>query len=200
MVEEVNAATEGTSRRNLLRSVGLVTTAVGLVAVGAAPAIGAPRTRKHLGGATASDVSVMQGALALEHEGIAAYKIAGGSGLLSQGVLDVALVFLGHHEGHRDALAKLIAQAGAKPVESKSNDDYIKELNIAALKSQADVIKFAAGLEQGATHAYVGQLSALQDKQTAHLFGQLGADEAVHWALLNSAAGGTVPKPAFLFS
>ncbi|MBV8971698.1 MAG: ferritin-like domain-containing protein [Sphingomonadaceae bacterium] len=195
MIENTDA--KGTSRRSLLQSAGLVSAAVGLVA--AVPAGAAP-VRRHTGGATASDVAVMQGALALEHEGIAAYKIAGGSGLLSPEVLAVALVFLGHHEGHRDALAKLIARSGGKPVEPKSNDEYIKSLNIAALKNQADVIRFAAGLEQGATNAYVGQVAALQDKATAHLFGQLGADEAVHWALLNNAAGGTVPKAAFLFS
>ena len=200
MIDEVKAALGETSRRNLLRRVGVVSTAVGLIAIGGAPAEAAPRARNSSGGATASDVAVMQGALALEHEGIAAYKIAGGSGLLSKDVLDVALIFLGHHEGHRDALAGLIAQSGGKPVEPKSNEAYIRDLNVAALKSQADVIKFAAGLEQGAANAYVGQLAALQDAKIAHLFGQLGADEAVHWALLNNAAGGTVPKTALLFS
>ena len=200
MIVALNGASDETSRRNLLRRVGVVSTAVGLCAIGGAPADAAPRARTSPGGTTASDVAVMQGALALEHEGIAAYQIAGGSGLLSKDVLDVALVFLGHHEGHRDALAGLIAQSGGKPVEPKSNEAYIRDLNVAALKSQADVIKFAAGLEQGAANAYVGQLAALQDAKIAHLFGQLGADEAVHWALLNSAAGGTVPKPAFLFS
>ena len=188
--------TETQSRRALFRTAGIAAAGIGLAAV-ASPLLAKPaKTMHHAGG---SDVSVMQGALALEHEGIAAYRIAGGSGLLSKGVLDVALVFLGHHQGHRDSLAKLIATAGGKPVEPKSDPEYIKDLNIAALKTEADVIKFAAGLEQGAANAYVGQLAALQDHQIAHLFGQLGTDEAVHWAILNNAAGGTIAKAPYLF-
>jgi hypothetical protein len=56
-----------------------------------------------------SDVSIMQGSLAIEHEGIAAYRLAGGSGLLKPGTLKLANLFRGHHEQHRDALAGLIS-------------------------------------------------------------------------------------------
>lgn len=184
-----------TDRRTLIRT-------AAALSGGALVALPAASLAKR-GGASAmaaADVTLMQGALALEHEGIAAYKLAAGSGLLSQGTIAVATVFLGHHEGHRDELAKLIAMVGGKPVEPKSNEEYGKELNLAALKSEADVIRFAAGLEQGAANAYVGQVAALHDPKIAHLFAQLGSDEAVHWALLNSAVGGSVPKPAFLFS
>lgn len=190
-------------RRNILKSIGLIgAAAVGSGMMLADGALAAPARAKSRGGSASagSDVGIMQGALALEHEGIAAYRIAAGSGLLSAGTIAVASVFLGHHEGHRDALAKLIAQAGGNPVQPKTDADYIKELNIAALKSEADVVKFAAGLEQGATNAYVGQVAALRDGKLAHLFAQLGTDEAVHWALLNGAAGGSVPKAAFLFA
>ncbi|MBX9665907.1 ferritin-like domain-containing protein [Novosphingobium sp.] len=186
------------TRRALFRSAGVVAAGIGMAGIATPLLAGAGKTTKK-STTMSSDVSVMQGALALEHEGIAAYRIAGGSGLLSKGVLDVALVFLGHHQGHRDSLAKLIAAAGGKPVEPKTDDEYIKELNIASLKSEGDVIKFAAGLEQGATNAYVGQLAAIKDHQLAHLFGQLGTDEAVHWAILNNAAGGTIQKAAYLF-
>lgn len=190
---------DGTDRRGLLRTAALAGAALGGSALLSDRAMAAP-ARRGGSASAANDVGVMQGALALEHEGIAAYKIAAGSGLLSAGTIAVASVFLGHHEGHRDALAKLIAQAGGKPVEPKSNDDYIRDLNIAALKSEGDVVKFAAGLEQGAANAYVGQVTALRDARLAHLFAQLATDEAVHWALLNGAAGGSVPKTAFLFA
>src|SRR5689334_20018989 len=141
------------SRRRL---VGVASLGVGLIAA-TGEAIARPARSRGPSG----DVAILQGALALEHEGIAAYKIAAGSGLVSKGTIAVASVFLGHHEGHRDALAKLITQAGGKPVEPKTNDDYIRELNIAALKSEGDVVRFATKLEQGAANAYVGQISAL---------------------------------------
>ena len=112
------------TRRALFRSAGVAAAGIGMASIGTPLfAGGAKMARKSA--TTGSDVNVMQGALALEHEGIAAYRIAGGSGLLSKGVLDVALVFLGHHQGHRDSLAKLITMAGGKPVEPKTDAEYI---------------------------------------------------------------------------
>ena len=190
---------QDSDRRSIIKLAAMTSATLAVGGIASSQAIATPHKRRGGSATAGADVSVMQGALALEHEGIAAYKIAAGSGLLSQGTIAVATVFLGHHEGHRDALAKLIAQMGGTPVEPKTNEEYIRALNIAALKSEADVVKFAAGLEQGATNAYVGQIAAIKDHQIARLFAQLGTDEAVHWALLNAAAGGSVPKPAFLF-
>jgi rubrerythrin len=72
-------------------------------------------------------------------------------------------------------------------------------LNLSALKSEGDVIALATKLEQGATNAYAGQVAALQSRQLAHLFTQLCADEAVHWATLNNAMGVPIPAKAYLF-
>lgn len=141
----------------------------------------------------------MQGALALENEGIAAYSIAGGSGLLSAEVLKVALVFLGHHKAHRDSLASLIIKAGGKAADPKSDAEYTRDLDLGSLKSQGDVIALAARLEQGAANAYVGQVAALKDRSLATLFAQLSTDEAVHWAILNNALGNAVPSTPYLF-
>jgi hypothetical protein len=149
--------------------------------------------------AVAGDVSAMQGALALEHEGIAAYRLAGASGLLQPDTLKVAMVFKGHHEQHRDALAALIGKAGGKPVQPRADADYVEELDLKALKRESDVVVLATKLELGAANAYAGQVAALHDPQLAHLFTQLSADEAVHWATLNNAAGTPIPTKAFLF-
>ena len=176
------------SRRSLILGAGLIAASTTVLA--AAPALAAT---------TAGDVQVMQGALALEHEGIAAYRLAGASGLLMPDTLKVALLFKGHHEQHRDALAKLIREAGGKPVEPKPDAHYVKELNLGALKTQTDVVLLATKLELGATNAYAGQVAALHDPQLAHLFTQLSADEAVHWTTLNNAAGTPIPAKAFLF-
>jgi len=146
-----------------------------------------------------NDLDILQVALALEHEGIAAYTIAGGSGLLTPDVLKVALVFLGHHKGHRDSLAALIQKAGGKPVEPKTDAEYTQALDLGSLKSQGDVVALATRLEMGATNAYLGQIAALKDRSLAHLFGQLSTDEAVHWAVLNNALGNAVPAPAYIF-
>ena len=184
-------------RRRFLQTAGFTLGGLGLLAAAGTPALGAGKSKPmaHANG----DVGVLQGALALEHEGIAAYTIAGGSGLLTPDVLKTALVFLGHHKGPRDALADLIRKAGGKPVEPKTNAEYTTELNLGALKSQADVVVLATKLEMGAANAYVGQVAALQDHQLAHLFAQISTDEAVHWAILNNALGAAVPTPPFIF-
>jgi hypothetical protein len=145
------------------------------------------------------DVQIMQGALAGEHVGIAAYRLAGASGLLQPDTLKVAMTFKGHHEQHRDALANLIRKAGGVPVEPKADADYVEALNLGAFKSQTDVVLLATKLEWGAANAYASQVAGLHDPQLAHLFTQLSADEAVHWTTLNNAAGMAVPAKAFLF-
>jgi hypothetical protein len=131
---------ESAPRRSLIIGAGLLAGGLAVTSAGRARAAG-----------PSGDVQVMQGALALEHEGIAAYRLAGASGLLKPDTLKVALIFKGHHEQHRDALAKLIAKAGGKPVEPKADADYVKELDLEALKTQTDVVLLATKLELGAT-------------------------------------------------
>jgi ferritin-like protein len=145
------------------------------------------------------DVGVMQTALSLEHEGIAAYRLAGKSGLLSPGTLKVALIFMGHHEAHRDSLAKLIMQAGGAPVEPKTDAQYVAELKLASLKSEGDVVALATSLERGAASAYIGQVTSLHDPKLAKLFASISADEAIHWTTLNNAAGTPLPTAAYVF-
>ena len=181
------------SRRTFLQQAGALTlgaSAAGLIA--ARPAIAAPPRFR-------SDVGVIQTALALEHEGIAAYRLAGKSGLLSKGTLEVATIFMGHHEAHRDSLAKLVMQAGMKPVEPKSDAQYVAELNLASLKSEKDVVALATTLERGAASAYIGQINAIKDPKLANLFASISADEATHWTTLNAAGGAPIPKAPYIF-
>lgn len=146
-----------------------------------------------------TDLGVLQTALALEHEGIAAYQIAGKSGLLSPGTLKIALTFMGHHQAHRDSLAKLVTQLGGHPVEPKTDARYIADLKLGDLKSEADIVALATTLERGAASAYIGQITSLKDPSIARLFASLSADEAVHWTTLNNAAGTPIPATAYLF-
>jgi len=181
------------SRRTFLQQAGALTLGVGTAGLlGAHPATAAAPKYE-------SDVGVIQTALALEHEGIAAYRIAGKSGLLSKGTLQVATIFLGHHEVHRDSLAKLVTQAGDKPVEPKSDAQYVADLNLGSLKSEKDVVALATILEHGAASAYIGQISAIRDPKLANLFASISADEATHWSTLNAAGGGEIPKAAYIF-
>ncbi len=192
--QDLTPETTVQARRLVMQRGGLVALAGGIATLGLTPR----RANAQMSNSS-GDVAVMQVALALEHEGIAAYRLAGGSGLLTPGTLKVALVFKGHHEQHRDSLAALITKAGGKPVEPKADPDYVKELDLGSLKTEGDVVKLATNLEQGAANAYTGQVAALQDHKLAHLFTQLATDESVHWAVLNGALGQPVPAHAYLF-
>ena len=57
---------------------------------------------------TEGDAAILNVALGLEHEAIAAYQIGAESGLLKGGLLDVAVLFQGHHKTHRDAQEEAI--------------------------------------------------------------------------------------------
>lgn len=181
----------GGDRRKFLTGVGAATFGVGASTLLGGNAFAAdPQS---------NDLGVIQTALALEHEGIAAYQIAGKSGLLSTGTLKVALNFMGHHQQHRDSLAKLVTQLGGRPVEPKTDAQYIADLKLETLKSEGDVVALAATLERGAASAYIGQIASLKDLEIAKLFASISADEAVHWTTLNNASGEPIPTTAYLF-
>lgn len=178
-------------RRGFLASAGLATLGIGALGSIGRPAVAAV--------AQADDLGVIQTALALEHEGIAAYRIAGESGLLSPDTLKVASIFMGHHQEHRDSLARLVVELGDRPVEPKADARYIADLKLETLKSEGDVVALATTLERGAASAYVGQIASLKDPKVARLFASISADEAVHWTTLNNAAGTPIPPAAYLF-
>jgi hypothetical protein len=126
----------------------------GLTLSGAAVALlaGNEALAAQAGGAAAQDVQILNTALGAELEAIAAYQLGAESKLLQPGVLDLALSFQGHHKEHADLLAKTVAKLGGKAVQAKARYNFPVE----QLKSQADVLKFAASLEQGAVSAYLG--------------------------------------------
>lgn len=183
------------SRRRFLGTTG------GIALSGAALALLAGHTRLAAAatGNPAGDVGILNVALGLEHEAIAAYQAGAESGLLQKPVLDIAVLFQSHHKGHRDALVATIEKMGGRPVMAKSNGDYATALGAGGLKSQADVLTLAARLELGAVNAYLGVIPSLGDKDLAKVAARLAADETMHWSLLANALGKPVPMAALSF-
>jgi rubrerythrin len=95
-------------------------------------------------------------------------------------------------------LIKVIRTLGATPVQEKSLAEYAKDLEVDKLKSQTDVLNFAAGLEDEAVNAYLGIIPVFKDRQLAQLMGRLAADETEHFTLLSNALGRPLPA-AFSF-
>src|SRR5678816_1800804 len=110
------------SRRSFLGNSGLVLSGAAIALLSGRDALAKGKE------GSAQDVSILNVALGLEHEGINAYTLGAKSGLLQKPVLDVAVRFQADHKEHRDTLAAAIRKLGGKPVEEKSLDDYAKAL------------------------------------------------------------------------
>jgi rubrerythrin len=148
-------------------------------------------------GDVTSDVSILNTALGAEQEAIAAYQVGAESGLLEKPVLDLAVQFQGHHKAHADVLASTVKKLGGTPVEAKKKaSDYM--FPVEKLKSQADVLRFAAGLEKGAVSAYLGAVPLFADRELARAAASILGDEAMHWAVLRQALGENPVPDAFV--
>jgi hypothetical protein len=185
------------SRRALLADAGKLTLSAGAIALLA----GNDALANTAGADASKDTGILNIALALEHEAIAAYQIGAESGLLAKEVLPVAVLFQSHHKAHRDALAATVRKLGGTPAAEQSLDGYVKssKLNVAAIKSQGDVLALAQRLELGAANAYLGVIPAFGDRELAKIAGRLAADETMHYTALTQALGGKLPSGALSF-
>jgi len=176
------------SRRRFLMNGGtaaLSATAVALLAGSEALAQSAPK------GDAQGDVAILNTALGLEWEAIAAYQVGAQSGLLQGKVLDVAKTFQGHHKEHAELLEKTVKKLGGWPVKAKTVADY--RFPVEKLKKAEDVLKFAAKLERGAASAYLGAIPVFNSPALKTAAGRLVADESMHWVVLMNALGEGLP-------
>ncbi len=143
---------------------------------------------------TASDARILNTALGAELEAIAAYQVGAESGLLEKPVLALAVTFQGHHKEHADILSKTIAKLGGTPVSAKDKYTFPTE----TLKTQVDVLRFAATLEKGAVSAYLGAIPVFGNRDLAKAAASILGDEAMHWAILRNALGEAPVPSAFM--
>ena len=142
----------------------------------------------------ANDVAILNTALGAEREAVAAYQLGADSGLLESGVKSLALQFQGHHKAHADLLAATVSRLGGRPVEAKAKYDF----PVNQLKNQADVLRFASQLEQGAVSAYLGAVPKFDNRDLSRAAASILGDEAMHWAILRNALGEDPVPAAFV--
>jgi rubrerythrin len=142
------------------------------------------------------DVGILNTALGLEYQAIAAYQVGAESGLLQKPVLDLAVQFQDDHKQHAEVLASTIGKLGGKPVAAKKPAEY--NFPVSTLKNQADVLRFAAGLEKGAASAYLGAVPAFTNNDLAKAAASILGDETMHWAILRNALGESPVPAAFI--
>lgn len=196
---------EETSRRAFFKKSALFTAGLGAATTLTAPGIahaaawGGDKDWKH-------DAALLNVALNLEHQAIAAYQVGAESKLLTPAVLKIALAFQKDHEAHAAILTSTIRKIGGVPVAAKAPLNapmatLAKAWNfpVGKLKNQADVLHFAAGLEIGAAKAYLGTVPEFGDRALAKAAANIEGDETMHYAILRNALG-EFPVPAAFVS
>jgi rubrerythrin len=184
-------------RRTFLTSSGIMLSgaAVALLAGNDALAADPKAAPKATGGSAENDTQILNTALGAELEAIAAYQLGAESKLLDKPTLALATTFQGHHKEHVKLLSDTITKLGGKPVAAKAKYDFPTD----KLKAQADVLRFAASLEQGAVSAYLGAVPLFANRELAKAAASILGDEAMHWAVLRQALG-EVPVPSAFVS
>jgi rubrerythrin len=173
-------------RRDFFRGAARTGLALGLAAAGR-PLAALPRS----GPAPADDIPLLNTALALEHEAIWAYGLAGKSGLLSAKAKEVGLLFQGSHEIHRDLVSDAIRRKGGQPVEPKNEYTFGVPLN-----DEKDVLELAFKLEVGAARVYLYVVDRFADRALSAAAGRILSDEVLHATVLRSVLGRD-PVPTF---
>ncbi len=103
-------------RRAFLGHSGLLLSATSIALLSGRDGLAAQLKKSGGAEAQANDVKILNGALAAEQQGIAAYQVGAESGLLEKPVLDLAMQFQGHHKAHASLLATTIKQLGGTPL------------------------------------------------------------------------------------
>jgi Ferritin-like domain len=168
-------------RRDFFGAAARAGLALGLAAAGQPVALAALAPGKAKEG---DDIQLLNTALALEHEAIWAYGLAGSSGLLSEKAKEVGLLFQGSHEIHRDLIVDAVKRKGGRPVEPKK--EYVFGV---PLGNEKDVLELAFKLEVGAARAYLTVVDKFQDRALAASAGRILSDEVLHATVLRSVLG-----------
>lgn len=180
------------SRRLALAGSSLVLSAAAVALLGGRDALAAGT--KISAASLESDLRILNTALGAEYEAVAAYQVGAESGLLVKDVLSVAVAFQGHHKEHAAAIAATVHKLGGQAVAAKTRYSF----PVDKLKTQADVLRFAAGLEKGAISAYLGAVPLFADKALAQVAASILGDEAMHWAVLRQVLGENPVPSAFM--
>jgi hypothetical protein len=167
-------------RRDFFRAAARAGLALGLAAAGR-PLLALDSKKAPAEG---DDIVLLNTALALEHEAIWAYGLAGKSGLLSEKAKEVGLLFQGSHEIHRDLIVDALKRKGGTVVEPKK--EYVFGVPLATEK---DVLELAFKLEVGAARAYLSVVDRFKDRALAASAGRILSDEVLHATVLRSVLG-----------
>jgi rubrerythrin len=141
-------------------------------------------------GTDVNDVVVLNSAIDLEHQAVAAYTAA--LDVLTGDNLRSAREFRDQERQHLVRLSAAIKQIGGKPNPARSSYAFPR------LRDETAVLRFASRLENTAIAAYIDALPRLNDPDMRAAGASILANEAEHLAVLNSALGLRTAPDAFV--
>lgn len=143
------------------------------------------------------DIEILNQALQAERFAIAAYEIAASTGLLSEGVIQVAKTFQNHHGQHANKINETIKSLGGEAVRPLPQEDYAKKLP-STLVDEKSIIHYALTLEKGAAITYLNAIPEFENLKIAQAAASILGDESMHWAALRNALGLTPVHISFI--
>ena len=138
-----------------------------------------------------TDMDILMFALTLEHVEDAAYRAVNASGLLSGKVAEYFKTFGEHEHAHVVALTDVITKLGGKPVAEQAKYFF------PSFKSQDEVVRFFAQVEEVGAGAYLGAAPLLQNKDLLAAAAAIHNVEAQHASTLRAVLLDPAPSPAF---
>ena len=143
------------------------------------------------------DIDLLNKALEAEQFAVAAYTLAAGTGLLSEGIIQVAKTFMSHHGQHAHKIQETIISLGGQAVRPLPQYEYAKKLPTNLLDEKS-IVHYALMLEKGAAITYLNTISEFENHKIAQVAASILGDEAMHWAALRNALGLTPVHISFI--
>ena len=131
------------------------------------------------------DAGLVQQAAEREAVAIQTYTEAIESGLLSQGVEDVASLYRSHHESHLIAFNDVLTGLDGEPI---LLNNFSADQRISNVTNELEAVELAMTLEREAAEAYFTELvNDLQNPNPRQVFGDIFPIEVSHFVTLKAA-------------
>jgi len=130
-----------------------------------------------------TDMAVLAGALALEHEAIAIYERGLKRNVFPPGLRNYAVEFRGDHLGHRDTQVAIMEERGGHP------PGPLARYDIPSAASGDEMIRLALDVEDAAQRAYTALISQIRTKDYLLSAAFILVDEIRHMTVWRRVLG-----------
>ena len=140
-------------------------------------------TARALPRSAGTDLAILEGALALEHQAIALYDLGLKRNLFPLGLRSYAVEFRGDHQGHRDTQIAISEERGGRPPAPLAGYEF------GAVAAGDEIVRAALRIEQAAQAAYTALISQIRTKDYLLSAAFILVDEVRHMTVWRRVLG-----------